>query len=188
MKKVLISLVFLLFMTTFVNAEEKVKVYLFEAGDCPYCEREEQYLKGLESYGTKFEIVQKELYVDHIDWALGRDYELGKKVAETFFEKGYEDASYKETPFVVISDVYAVASYDDDLATIIDNVYLEGDKDAVSCIENSAEGLELSCIRDGVDARAKIVEPESKASMVIAVIAAIAFVGAIIFVFKTKEN
>ena len=32
-----------------VMAAKKVKVYLFEAGGCPYCEAEEEYLKSLSS-------------------------------------------------------------------------------------------------------------------------------------------
>ena len=51
-----------------VSAKEKVKVYIFEAGGCPYCKLQEDYLKGLDSYNKKFEIVNKELYIDHIDW------------------------------------------------------------------------------------------------------------------------
>lgn len=118
-----------------VMAAKKVKVYMFEAGGCPYCEAEEEYLKGLSSYGTKFELVKKELYVDHIDWAQGKDFELGKQVAEAFKSAGFADAAYNATPFVVISNIYAAASYNTSLESIIDEAYEKGDKDVVGCFE-----------------------------------------------------
>ena len=114
MKKFLLILFTLLFMlplTIFADGEEKakVKVYVFEAGGCPYCEAQTEYLKGLDGYNKKFEIVSKELYVDHVEWAEGKDYDLGVKVANAFLNAGFKDASYKGTPFVVISDMYAAA-------------------------------------------------------------------------------
>ncbi len=117
----------------------KVKVYIFEAGGCPYCEAEVEYLKKLPGYGSKFEIIIKELYVDHIDWEPGKDYELGKEVATQFNEAGFEDAAYTGTPFVVISDLYAAASYSTDLEAIINKAAEEGDKDIVSCIASKKE-------------------------------------------------
>lgn len=144
MKKIrnvlLLVLAFVLFGgLTSVRADEKVKVYIFEAGGCPYCEAEIEYLEGLSSYGEKFEIVREELYVDHVDWEKGKDYELGKAVAEAFLSAGFESASYQGTPFVVISNIYAAASYSTDLEAYIDKAYEEGDKDVVSCYANGGE-------------------------------------------------
>lgn len=127
--------IFIILGITKVEAKEKVKVYIFEAGGCPYCEAEIEYLEKLDSYGEKFEIVRKELYVDHIDWEQGRDYELGKNVAEAFQQAGFDDASYMGTPFVVISDIYATSAYSESLESVIDEAYVKGDKDVVSCIE-----------------------------------------------------
>lgn len=126
---------FLILGVSKVEAKGKVKVYIFEAGGCPYCEAEIEYLKGLDSYNEKFEIVQKELYVDHIDWQPGKDYELGKTVSDSFNAVGFKDATYQATPFVVISDLYAVSSYTESLEDVINQAYEEGDKDIVSCIE-----------------------------------------------------
>ena len=78
--RILLLLTLVLFLPTLVNAKDKVKVYLFEAGGCPYCVKEEEYLKGLDGYDKTFTIVKKELYVDHVDWAEGKDYALGKKL------------------------------------------------------------------------------------------------------------
>ena len=122
-----------------VKAEGKVKVYIFEAGGCPFCEQEIQYLQGLDSYNEKFEIVQKELYVDHVDWAQGKDYQLGVSVANAFKNAGFENASYTGTPFVVISDLYAAATYSTDLEKYINQAYEEGDKDVVGCIANDGD-------------------------------------------------
>ena len=132
-KKILALLTLILFVPTLVNAKEKVKVYMFEAGGCPYCEKEEEYLKGLDGYDKTFTIVKKELYVDHVDWAEGKDYELGKKVANAFNSVGFEDATYEATPFVVISDLYAASTYSTSLESIINEAYENGDKDIVQC-------------------------------------------------------
>lgn len=132
-KRILALLTLILFIPTLVNAKEKVKVYMFEAGGCPYCEKEEEYLKGLDGYGKTFTIVKKELYVDHVDWAEGKDYELGKKVADAFKNAGFEDATHEATPFVVISDLYAASAYSTSLESVINEAYEKGDKDIVKC-------------------------------------------------------
>ena len=139
MKKVLFTIIAVICLLPMaVNAKGKVKVYIFEAGGCPACEAQMEYLEGLDSYNEKFEIVEKELYVDHVDWEQGKDYELGKKVAEAFLAadgKKFENATYQATPFVVVSDVYAAAGYNSSLETVINEVYETGDKDIVKCIE-----------------------------------------------------
>lgn len=139
MKKriILIFIIFLIIILQIpnVHASGKVRVYIFEAGGCPYCEMQEEYLKGLESYDKKFEIIKKELYIDHVDWQKGKDYDLGVKVANGFKKMGFEDASYQGTPFVVISDLYAAASYSTSLEEVINEAYEKGDRDIVSCYE-----------------------------------------------------
>jgi hypothetical protein len=119
-----------------VKAEGKVKVYVFEAGGCPYCEAEVEYLQGLSSYGEKFEIIRKELYIDHVNWVPGADYEIGEKTANAFKEAGFKDATVSGTPFVVISDLYAASAYSTELEDIIDEAYEKGDTDVVGCFEN----------------------------------------------------
>ena len=121
------------------NKDAKVKVYIFEAGGCPYCEAQIEYLKGLEGYDKTFEVVEKELYVDHIDWVQGKDYALGVKVANAFNDAGFEQASYQGTPFVVISDIYASASYNPGLEETINIAVEEGDNDVVGCFEKGDE-------------------------------------------------
>jgi len=136
MKRIFKHLLLLILLVPFVvSAKDKVKVYMFEAGGCPYCEAEEEYLKGLDSYGKKFELVKKELFVDHVNWEKGKDYELGTAVAKEFKKADFEDASADGTPFVVISDLYAAAGYSTDLEDVINEAYEAGDKDIVSCID-----------------------------------------------------
>lgn len=118
-----------------VNAAEKVKVYVFEAGGCGWCAKQIEYLEGLESYGETFEVIRKELYVDNVSWEPGEDYYLGSDLADAFSAIGFENASISGTPFVVISDLYASASYSEDLESIIEEAYEEGDKDVVGCFE-----------------------------------------------------
>ena len=119
------------------KGNEKVKVYMFEAGGCPYCEKQFDYLTKLNGYGTKFEVIRKELYVDHINWVIGKDYDLGEATATEFFKKGFTEASANGTPFVVISDLYAATGYSEELESVIDVAYKEGDRDIVGCL---AEG------------------------------------------------
>ena len=187
MKRLLIVICAFLLMISTVNAEGKVKVYMFEAGECPYCEAEMEYLQSLEGYNKTFEVIRKELYVDHVEWKEGKDYELGKKVAETFEFAGYEDASYLSTPFIVISDVYAVAGYNTELESVINAVAEEGDKDAVSCIAADKD----DCIRLDVNitasAKNALSVTNSKSGVVLAILGALGFVGAIIYVFKGKK-
>ena len=190
MKKVLVVLfAMLLFIPSVLFAEgnNKVKVYVFEAGGCPYCELELEYLKGLSSYKTKFEIVKKQLYVDHVDWKEGKDYKLGVSVATAFNEAGFEDAAYTGTPFVVISDIYAVAGYSQDLEDIINEAYDEGDKDAVACI---AAGND-NCVRPINNENLSSTEKNSinkKPAIVIVVLGAIALVGAVIYIIKNRNT
>ena len=141
MKKYLISLLtlFLIPLTVLAKDNDKVKVYLFEAGGCPYCEMEMEYLEGLDSYNEKFVIVEKELYVDHNDWAPGEDFITGAKVAMAFNDAGFEKAGYNGTPFVVISDLYAASNYSASLESVINDAYEKGDKDVVSCIEKGKD-------------------------------------------------
>lgn len=139
-KKILIVLFALLLLIPFMGvsakekAKAKVKVYIFEAGGCPYCEAEVEYLQGLDSYNKKFTIERRELYIDHVNWGKGRDFELGKAVAEKFIADGFTDASYEGTPFIVISNLYAAATYDTNLESYINKAYKEGDKDVVNQI------------------------------------------------------
>ena len=143
MKKKLLSVLFtlLLLIPLGINAEEKekVKVYIFEAGGCPYCEAEVEYLKGLEGYNKTFTIEIKELYIDHVDWKPGKDYDLGVKVANGFLNVGFTDARYQGTPFVVISDLYAASAYSTSLESVINEAYEKGDKDIVSCYADGKE-------------------------------------------------
>lgn len=166
MKKFLKGLlVCLMFIPLVVSAKEKVKVYIFEAGGCPYCEREIEYLKGLDSYNKKFTIEQKELYVDHVMWQPGEDYLTGVKTVNAFLNydsETFADASFQGTPFVVISDLYAAAAYSTSLEDIIDKAYDKGDKDVVNCIEKGKD----NCLKGYNDAEeSKKAEAEYESAM-----------------------
>lgn len=196
MKKKIFAIVFalLLMIPVFsLNAKEKekVKVYVFESGGCPYCESELDYLKGLDSYNKKFVIERRELYIDHVDWAPGRDYELGKAVAEKFQEDGFEDAAYNGTPFVVISNVYAAATYSTDLESYINKAYKEGDKDVVDQI---AKKLKVDNVnRDDIGAgevngNTDTTSGGEKPNGLIVAGALVLLVGAMVFIIKTGNK
>ena len=203
MKKILVVLFALLLMIPVVslNAKEKakVKVYIFEAGGCPYCEAEVEYLQKLDSYNKKFTIERRELYVDHVNWAPGRDYELGKAVAEKFQNEGFEDASYQGTPFVVISDLYAAATYSTSLESYINDAYKKGDKDVVNQIAKKlkVENVNRTDIGAGetttVDSGEATVGTNTfstgKAPNVWVILGGVVvLVGAMVFIIKTGNN
>ncbi len=152
MKKFLVSLVAVLFLVPMVvradgtdtTEKELVKVYIFEAGGCPACEDELEYLQGLDSYNKKFEIVRKELYTSHTTWENGADYELGVKVAN-YYKKalGFTKVTYTSTPLVVISDLYGGNVVNTSLESIIDQAYEIGDKDVVTCLMNNGEECQM---------------------------------------------
>ena len=187
MKKVVTFLLTVLLCIPFVVfAEEekaKVKVYLFESGGCPCCEAEREYLEGLDSYNKKFEIVSKELYIDHIDWEEGKDYDLGVQVAEEFNKAGFKDASYKGTPFVVISDIYGAATYSTDLERYIDKAYEEGDRDAVSCIMAGQD----DCVRFNEEEESDSSN-QIKGGAVILVLGGMLLVGAFAYIYANKKK
>ena len=181
MKKVLFTILAIILFIPILSAAKKepVKVYIFEAGGCPYCEAEIEYLKGLSSYEKEFVIVQKEAYVDHVDWAQGKDYALAEKVATAFKEVGFVDATHQATPFVVISDLYAKAAYSTDLESIISEAYKKGDKDIVSCFE---EG-KTNCLKH---LKSKTVSLDFDASTLVPVLCTLAL--GILYWFKSTSN
>lgn len=174
--------------TVKANAANKVKVYMFEAGGCPYCEAEEEYLKGLDGYGKTFELIKKELYVDHVDWAQGKDYELGKKVAEEFKKVGFDQASYQGTPFIVVSDIYAAATYNPDLESVIEEAIKKGDKDIVGCYEKGKDNClkHLSKDNNSVSVTNADIIIMSIMSAVISVACAVAVI--VVFVIKSNAD
>ncbi len=202
MKKKVIAIIFALLLmipVLSISAKEKskVKVYIFEAGGCPYCEAEVEYLKKLDSYNKKFTIVRKELYVDHVDWEQGKDYALGKAVAEKFQKDGFSEASYTGTPFVVISDIYAAAAYSENLETYINKAYKEGDKDVVSQIakklkKSGSSDTTTDTSSDTEDVSGEDVtlskSDEKSPSIVVVIIGAVVLVGAVIGVIMMGGN
>ena len=137
MKRILgVVFILLCLLPIKIFANEKVKVYVFEAGGCPACEAQLEYLESLDSYNKTFTIIRKELYVDHVDWEKGADYDLGVKVAQYFNKHGFRDAGYTSTPLVVVSDIYAKNGYNSALESVIADAYSKGDNDIVSKIAN----------------------------------------------------
>lgn len=174
MKKIMYILVALFGFIPLIAKAEPVKVYIFEAGGCPACEAQINYLNGLDSLNKKFVIVEKELYIDHNDWEAGADYDLGLAVARAFKRAGFGKAGVKGTPFVVVSDLYASIGYDDELEKAIDEAYEQGDKDIVSCIASGNK----DCLPSNFNIK----------TVIIAVVAIVLVFGAIVVVTLLKEN
>ncbi len=112
-----------------------VKVYVFNAKGCSACESQIDYLKGLSSYNKKFQIIEKELYVDTESWGEGKDFNLAKNVAKEFNKVGFNEITETGAPMVIISNVYATTGYYESLEGYINQAYNAGDKDVVGCIE-----------------------------------------------------
>lgn len=181
MKKIFVTILAIILFMPLLSAAKKepVKVYIFEAGGCPYCKAEIEYLKGLSSYEKEFVIVQKEAYVDHVDWVHGKDYSLAEKVATEFKKVGFDGATHQATPFIVISDLYAKAAYDTDLESVIKEAYETGDKDIVSCFADGKTNC-LDHLKEDTSS-----EPNNSA---IAVILCSVVLGILYFVKSNKDT
>lgn len=163
--------------TTTADVSKMVKVYLFEKEGCSYCELQKEYLQGLDSYNKKFTLIIKELYDGN--WNPSKDYELGAKVANTFATAGFE-TDVSGTPLVIVSDIYGANVYNDKLEETINNAYEEGDKDAVSCIENGGKNSE--CVRGAKD------ETDHDMAGLLIFLIAIGIVVAIIVTSRVNKN
>ncbi len=76
MKKKLIIVAFLLFIFPFfVNAKEKVKLYLFHGNGCPHCAEEISFLNSIENKYEDLEIVKYEVWYNEENDALMRKVE-----------------------------------------------------------------------------------------------------------------
>ena len=119
-----------------VNAAEKVKVYIFSKDGCTYCEKQNDYLKGLEGYNKTFEVVDIQIYDSN--WKQTSNYELANKVVQGFNKTGISEdtLNLQGTPTVIISDVYAKTAYNANLESIINEVVKNGDKDIVGCYKD----------------------------------------------------
>lgn len=140
MKKILSILLIIFAFNEVVLAQKNdlVKVYVFITKEgCIYSKQQIEYLKKLDSYGKKFIIVEKELYVDTSTWKRGKDFDLAKRVSTSFKKNGFNQANYTGTPFIVISDLYAAMTDARDLENVIEEAYKVGDKDVVGCFEKN---------------------------------------------------
>ena len=188
MKKIISLLIAMLLLPVSVFAKEPVKVYIFEAGGCPACEAQMEYLKGLDSYNEKFVIVEKEAYIDHVDWAQGKDYKLAKTVADAFLAKGFSDATYQATPFVVVSDVYAKAGYNASLENVINEVYESGeDADIVACYEEGRTDCLDHIATDGTNTK-KTKKESTNSDIILIVICCTLALGGVYWYKSTKDT
>ena len=153
--------VFMFLLVVFIASPEiakktKVKVYVFGAEGCPFCDSQIDYLSHLDGLDKKFEIVKKELYIDHIDWIPGADYNLAHKVEDLYKDNNYQynekgenqNVDITGTPYVVISNIYAGTGYNKNLESVINIAYNRGHVDVVDCLSkggtNCFEGEPLT--------------------------------------------
>lgn len=157
-KKILMTflvavMVLMPFSVVNVNAEEtndeatkeevssnKVKVYVFVKDGCGFCEAQEQYLDELSKTNDKFQTVILRAYDSN--WQPVEYYNLANEVSDYFVDKGFTNAKFSGTPLVVISDIYAAASYSNELEDIINEAYEKGDVDMVGQIAEDM-GIDL---------------------------------------------
>ncbi len=199
MKKIILSIMCALMVTfsmPLVSAKEKettetndkVKVYVFTAGGCNHCENEIAYLKSLDSYNKKFEIVELQMYEDNVDWKKGKDYDIAVKVSNLFTDACFENVNYNGTPLVVISDIYALTSYNNDLESYINAAYERGDKDIVGCLIKNEEDCKLTS--NNCSAKDYKKEDKNKSENILITVIAICTIGGIaaLIVLANKKN
>lgn len=163
MKKLkLLLLSLLLIIPVGVKAEEAtgqlepVKVYVFYAPGCHWCEEQFNYLENLDSLDDKFVIVRKELFKSDLRTP-GDDYDLGQAVGDAFVSAGFKDGRPSGTPYVVVSDIYAQSAYNDSLESVIDQAYEAGDKDVVGCIEAGKDDCIAGAVKEKTEISPKTI-------------------------------
>lgn len=105
-KKLLFTLILCFCFITNINAEEKVRLYLFYNYDCPHCAEEKVYLSELEESYENLEVIKYEIKKD----------ETNREILNGFLET--VDWEVAGVPFTVIGSNYFVG-YNDDIGTKI---------------------------------------------------------------------
>ena len=173
----------LFFSPDVIRDKDLPTVYVFSAGGCPFCEEEMKYLRGLKYYNERFLVKEKELYVDHIKWEKGKDYELGYEVADLFKTKFGDDAKLRGTPYVVIGNVYAASGLNEDLETIIKDTYdSKYYIDVVDCVKNKG----TDCLKEKKKGSLSASYLPVKIIELIVMITGFILIGLFIKLLKTK--
>lgn len=105
-RKIIFSLIFCFLFLPNVNAEEKVKLYLFYNYDCPHCADEKVYLNQLDEEYDNLEIIKYEVKKD----------ETNKELLSDFLKK--QEWDINAVPITIIGTNYFVG-YNDDIGTKI---------------------------------------------------------------------
>ena len=105
-RKIIFSLIFCFLFLPSVNAEEKVKLYLFYNYDCPHCADEKVYLNQLDEEYDNLEIIKYEVKKD----------ETNKELLSDFLKK--QEWDINAVPITIIGTNYFVG-YNDDIGTKI---------------------------------------------------------------------
>ena len=88
-------------VTTTGEAKEPIKVYIFTKDHCPFCEKAETYIKGLEAdYGDYFDLVIYQVYDINFQIENKQYYNLMNTVAKLF------KTEVSGVPYIVIGDEY----------------------------------------------------------------------------------
>lgn len=88
-------------VTTTGEGKEPIKVYLFSKDHCPYCERAESYIKGLDAeYGDYFDLVIYQVYDINFQIENKQYYNLMNNVAKVF------KTEVNGVPYIVIGDEF----------------------------------------------------------------------------------
>lgn len=105
-RKIIFSLIFCFLFLPNVNAEEKVKLYLFYNYDCPHCADEKVYLNQLDEEYDNLEIIKYEVKKD----------ETNKELLSDFLKK--QEWDINAVPITIIGTNYFIG-YNDDIGTKI---------------------------------------------------------------------
>lgn len=187
-RNILMLVIILLVLVSGINVsaqeKQKVKVYVFEAVGCPACDAQKEYLTNLSKTNDKFELVVKELYKDNREWKPSTHYELGVNVVNAFLEKGYKDAKYTATPFVVVGTKYAAAQFNSNMESIINTAYEEQQEDVVACFEKGQSNCASLISENDSVKQLKQVDTYTKIFLAFVVVAGIGY----FLVKKYREN
>lgn len=191
MKKIILFMLLINIFCLSVRAEKHdlVKVYVFVSKSGIHSDLSEkaiESLKGLESYGKQFEIIEKEAYVyssEYGDAEDGKDLELFKKVIEVYNNAGY-DYTYTQTPTAFISNEFIPGVDLKFVHEVINNAYENGDEDLVGCVERG----ENNCSVEKKEKNITSTNIIKKVLIIIGIIFSLMICFLIYFVLESKKT
>lgn len=187
MKKFLLCLVMLgiLFLPSKVDAQEKVKVYMFRSLSCNHCESALDYLED-----------HKDIFGDDIEFItfeVSKNGSNSKLLAELGERFNLEEKQKKNVPFFVVGDQYVLGYGSNTFENVISEAkeYVEGKKDykdVVLEVQNELKKENGNLDFETLDLNDLFPEPNKVVTIVVYGIFGIAILGFVGMIVFSRKN